>query len=145
MKVIVHVSIDSNRQSIKFDVDIDELPAIMYDGYEVIAKWQVLEFDNNQTFYTDANGLEMQKRVLNYRPTWNLSENYAESLENITANYFPIQQAISMFDNERIFTVTNDRSQGGSALDAGSIEFMQHRRIPADDGRGMGEWVDEKD
>jgi len=89
----------------------------------------------------------MQKRVLNYRPTWNLSENYAESLENITANYFPIQQAISMksVDNERLFTVTNDRSQGGSALDAGSIEFMQHRRIPADDGRGMGEWVDEKD
>jgi hypothetical protein len=47
-------------------------------------------------------------------------------------------------DDERLFTVTNDRSQGGSALDAGSIEFMQHRRIPADDSRGMGEWVDEK-
>jgi len=41
--------------------------------------------------------------------------------------------------------VTNDRSQGGSALDAGSIEFMQHRRIPADDSRGMGEWVNELD
>jgi hypothetical protein len=90
MKVIVHVSIDSNRQSIKFDVDMDSLPEILYDGYEVIAKWQVNEFDNNQTFYTDANGLEMQKRVLNYRPTWNLSENYADSLENVTANYFPI-------------------------------------------------------
>lgn len=47
MKVIVHVSIDSDRQSIKFDVDIDSLPEILYDGYEVIAKWQVLEFDNN--------------------------------------------------------------------------------------------------
>jgi len=39
MKVIVHVSIDSNRQSIKFDVDFDSLPEILYDGYEVIAKW----------------------------------------------------------------------------------------------------------
>lgn len=76
-----------------------------------------------------------------------MSDNYADSLENITANYFPVQQAISMKDvaNERIFTVTNDRSQGGSALDAGSIEFMQHRRIPADDGYGMGEWVNEYD
>lgn len=39
----------------------------------------------------------------------------------------------------------NCRSQGGSALTPGGIEFMQHRRIPADDSRGMGEWVDEKD
>lgn len=39
----------------------------------------------------------------------------------------------------------NDRSQGGSALSEGTIEFMQNRRIPADDSRGMGEWVDEKD
>jgi hypothetical protein len=39
----------------------------------------------------------------------------------------------------------NDRSQGGSALSEGTIEFMQNRRIPADDSRGMGEWVNEKD
>lgn len=48
-------------------------------------------------------------------------------------------------DSSRVFTVMNDRSQAGSALNAGQIEFMQHRRIPADDGRGMGEWVDETD
>ena len=43
------------------------------------------------------------------------------------------------------FTVMNDRSQGGSALKSGNIEFMQNRRIPADDGRGMGEYFNERD
>lgn len=50
-----------------------------------------------------------------------------------------------MTDGSRFFTVMNDRSQGGSSLKDGTIEFMQNRRIPADDSRGMGEWVDEKD
>ena len=39
----------------------------------------------------------------------------------------------------------NDRAQGGSSLKDGHIEFMQQRRIPADDGRGMGEYVNETD
>jgi hypothetical protein len=56
----------------------------------------------------------MQKRILNYRPTWDIQGNYDrdEQNENITANYYPIQQAISMktVDEKRIFTVTNDRS-----------------------------------
>jgi len=70
----------------------------------------------------------MQKRILNYRPTWDIQGNYDrdEQNENITANYYPIQQAISMItvDEKRIFTVTNDRSQAGSSLEEGSIELM---------------------
>jgi hypothetical protein len=87
----------------------------------------------------------MQKRILNYRPTWDIQANYNDSLENVTANFYPINSAISMNDGDRVFTVTNDRSQAGSALKEGSIQFMQNRRIPADDSRGMGEWMDEKD
>lgn len=65
----------------------------------------------------------------------------------MTANYFPINSAISMVDinDQRKFTVMNDRSQGGSSLKAGKIEYMINRRIPNDDSRGMGEWMDEKD
>jgi hypothetical protein len=47
--------------------------------------------------------------------------------------------------SKRQFTVMNDRAQGGSALKDGHVEFMQQRRIPADDGRGMGEFVNETD
>jgi hypothetical protein len=59
MRAIVNVMIDEELRSVKFDVDLDSLPELEYDGYEVIAKWQVDNFDNNQTFYTDSNGLEM--------------------------------------------------------------------------------------
>lgn len=54
----------------------------------------------------------MQKRILNYRPTWNFSESLADSNENITGNYYPINSAITMMtaDNSRILSITNDRS-----------------------------------
>jgi len=152
MRVNVHVTIDEDLGTLKFVVDMDSLPPIIYNGWEVVAQFKADGFVNNGTFYTDANGLEMQKRILNYRPTWDLvATNYADSLENVTANYFPVTSAISMTENrfapysERVFTVMNDRSQGGSALSDGTIEFMQNRRIPADDSRGMGEWVNEED
>lgn len=39
----------------------------------------------------------------------------------------------------------NDRSQAGSSLSNGEIEFMQNRRVPTDDSRGMGEPLNEVD
>jgi hypothetical protein len=48
-------------------------------------------------------------------------------------------------NSDRAFTVMNDRPQSGAAIKDGNIEFMQNRRIPADDGRGMGENLDEMD
>lgn len=42
-------------------------------------------------------------------------------------------------------TVMNDRAQAASALENGQAQFMQHRRVPGDDGKGMGEPLDERD
>ena len=39
----------------------------------------------------------------------------------------------------------NDRSQGGSSLRDGMIEFMQNRAIPQDDNKGECDWLLEKD
>lgn len=39
--------------------------------------------------------------------------------------------------------MTNDRSQGGSVLENGHIEFMQNRRLFKDDARGVGEPLSE--
>jgi hypothetical protein len=66
----------------------------------------------------------------------------------VTANYYPVNTAISMRDEkqEKVFTVMNDRAQAGSALQEGSIQLMQQRRhYMNDDKRGMGEALNEKD
>lgn len=135
--------------SIKVVVDLGPLPSLDGKspiGHEVQVNFQVQNFNNDKTFWTDSNGLEMQKRVLNYRPTWDLQKNYALSNENVTANFFPINSAMYMkaTNSKRSFLVMNDKSQAGSALVPGGFQFLMNRRIPADDWRGMGEWVDEK-
>jgi lysosomal alpha-mannosidase len=120
---MVHVSIDSDTNTIKFKVDLGSLPDIQEDGHEVIVNFEVENFDNQQIFFTDSNGLEMQKRTLNYRPTWDIQKNYKDSKENVTANYYPINTAIAMVDEakNKHFVVSNDRPQSGSALIPGSI------------------------
>lgn len=112
---------------IEWDVLLHGIP-IEDDGLgkEVVVNWELLEFDNESTFYTDANGLEMQKRVLNYRPDFTL-----ETDEVVSANYYPVNSAIAIRSPSTgvQFTVMNDRSQGGSSLADGSIELMQNRRL----------------
>lgn len=96
--------------------------------------WKAYNFHNNKTFYTDSNGLEMQERMLNYRPSFNFF-----SFEQVSGNFYPINSAIAIVDKTANlqFTVLNDRSQAGSAIKEGRIELMQNRRLFKDDGRGV--------
>ena len=80
-----------------------------------------MDFDNGKTFYSDSNGLEMQKRILDKRIGWKV-----DTVEKASSNYYPINSAIAIrseFSFNQI-TVMNDRSQGGSVLQNGSIEMM---------------------
>jgi hypothetical protein len=115
MKAIVHVTVDQDLDVIKFDVDLNSLPKLYTDGYEFVATFDAKDFNNNQTFYTDSNGLEMQKRVLNYRSFYNFTEQWADPTfplhnQNISGNYYPVTSAISLKDGSRQFTLSNDRS-----------------------------------
>lgn len=110
-------------------------------GKDLIVNFKFDDFEANKTFYTDSNGLEMQERVLNHRNMWNFS-----TIQNISANYYPVDTAIAMKDKRRNVgvTVMNDRSQGGSAeLIKGNIELIHSRRMIHDDDRGVGEPLDE--
>ena len=59
-------------QVIEFEVMLHGIPISDGKGKEVVTNWEILGFDNAGVFYTDSNGLEMQKRVLNQRPDWTL-------------------------------------------------------------------------
>jgi hypothetical protein len=58
--------------TIKLDVKLDSLPDVrnVNDGFEVVVDIKVHDFYNNNTFYTDSNGLRMMERVV---ATGNLS------------------------------------------------------------------------
>jgi len=90
----------------------------------------------------------MQERILNYRSYYDIYDHlYKYNMQNITANYYPVNSAISIKDitSGIQFTVSNDRSQGGSSLKEGRLELMQNRRIPCDDNKGVNEFLNETD
>jgi hypothetical protein len=114
-------------------------------GYEMTANFYAYNISNDGVFYTDSNGLEMQTRKLNFRPSWDLK--VKDGGLNITANYYPVQTAVAIVDevtNMRM-VVMNDRSQGGSVIKDGRIELMYNRRINKDDERGVEEALNEVD
>jgi len=116
MKAILHVTIDQDLDVIKFDLDLNSLPKMFTSGYEFVATFEAKDFDNNQTFYTDSNGLAMQQRILNHRSFYNFTEHWTDGNhplhnQNISGNYYPVTSAIALKDGgSRQFTVSNDRA-----------------------------------
>jgi len=103
MRAIVHVQLDRDTDTVRFDVDLISLPKIYLDGYEFVATFQALNFDNAKTFYTDSNGLNMEKRILNHRSFYNFTEKWDHPSipgynQNISSNYYPVNSAISIKD-----------------------------------------------
>jgi hypothetical protein len=86
----------------------------------------------------DSNGREMLRRRRNNRPFWPL-----EVTEQVAGNYFPCNSAAAIRDTQAQLTVLVDASQGVGSITDGSLELMVHRRLIADDSRGVGEPLDE--
>lgn len=76
---------------LKFDVKLYGIPS----KEEVTVNFHAPLIANNGVFFTDSNGLEMQRRELNFRPTWDLK---TTGNIKITANYYPINSAIAITD-----------------------------------------------
>lgn len=77
----------------------------------------------------------MQTRILDQRPDFKLSA----TNQTISSNYYPVNSAMAIKDTQEQLqmTVMNDRSQGGSVIEKGKVEFMINRRLTHDDNRGV--------
>jgi hypothetical protein len=62
------------------------------------------DIKNKGVFFTDANGLEMQKRTLNERQEYKV---HVEQGMNITSNFYPVTSAIAIRDDHLQMTVSN--------------------------------------
>lgn len=110
-------------------------------GKELVVLYNFDEIKNGKTWYTDSNGLETQKRVLNYRPTYDL-----DLMQPISGNYYVVNMFTYMEDQQsgRRVAILTDRSCGCSSLLEGQMEIMVHRRLARDDGKGLMEALNER-
>eukprot|EP00118_Oscarella_pearsei_P004513 m.19488 g.19488 ORF g.19488 m.19488 type:complete len:1215 (+) comp27848_c0_seq1:22-3666(+) len=102
-------------------------------GRELVTRYET-GLKSANTWFTDDNGLEMQKRVYNQSET-----------ERIAGNYYPMIGAAYMQDAavDEQFTLLAERSHGCTSTKEGMLEVMLHRRCLEDDGLGVGQVLDE--
>jgi lysosomal alpha-mannosidase len=125
--------------SADFNFEIGPIPHADGLGKEIISKFTT-DLNTDSTWITDSNGRDSMTRKFNSRPTWNLTV-----YEPTAGNYYPVNAFIATTDIVTGYTISvnTDRSQGGASLADGSVELMVHRRLQADDGRGVGEPLNE--
>ncbi|KAI3958708.1 hypothetical protein MKW98_030373 [Papaver atlanticum] len=103
-----------------------------------IATQITTNMETNKTFYTDSSGRDFIKRIRDYRTDWDL-----EVHQPASGNYYPINLGLYIEDKSTELSVLVDRAVGGSSLVDGQIELMLHRRLLHDDGKGVGESLNE--
>jgi len=106
-------------------------------GREVIMRIST-DVDSQGEFFTDSQGLELQRRVRNSHP------NYPYTVtEPIAANFYPCNVFSMIADPVRSLAVVADYSRSTSSIIDGSLEFLYVRRLLYDDHRGVGEPLNE--
>ncbi|XP_035912888.1 lysosomal alpha-mannosidase-like [Anopheles stephensi] len=132
------VRIYADESHVEFEWMVGPIPVDDGVGKEIVTRFYTAA-QSSGVFWTDANGREMIRRVRNHRDTWNL-----DLMEKISGNYYPVTAKIALEDENLRLAVLNDRAQGGSSLEDGSLELMVHRRLLHDDAFGVEEALNEK-
>ncbi|KAB7498676.1 hypothetical protein Anas_06478, partial [Armadillidium nasatum] len=138
----VNATVFEDKNYVEIEWLVGPIPVDDDVGKEIINYFEFEEFITNNTFYTDANGRELQKRIKDYRETWDLPLDD----EPVSRNYYPVtaQFVINSVNGQGSAAVLNDRAQGGTSLGDGQIELMVHRRLLHDDAFGVGEALNEQ-
>ena len=108
-------------------------------GREVVTRY-TSGLASGGAWESDSNCRDAQARVRDHRRSFNYTV-----FEPVAGNFVPVNCFQSLADRASGTTmgVAVDRSMAGASLIDGSLEFMLHRRIMADDGRGVGEPLNE--
>jgi len=131
------VQLVGDQRQVEFHYSVGSIPISDNTGKEIVSIY-ASNVGSGSTWYTDSNGREFLTRVKDFRPTWNYKVD-----QPIAGNYYPVNAALYVKDSASQLTVLTDRSQGGTSLAAGQVELMVHRRTLHDDGRGVGEPLNE--
>jgi lysosomal alpha-mannosidase len=130
--------------TVSFDVEwtVGPIPWEDLVGKEVISRFTCGGWQTNGTWRTDSNGWETQPRVRNQRSQYKLNVT-----EPVAQNLFPVNTAISTADTAAssgsTLVVVTDRTQAGGSMADGALELLVHRRLFADDSRGVLESLSE--
>ena len=123
-------------------LDISYLLTRFSHSYAFVFKTNInnLDVDKKPIFYTDSNGLEMMKRIID-------KFEYIETgLPRTGGNFYPVTSFISIQDensnnNKNKVTIFNDRPQGGTGYLPGSIILILQKMSYTSDNRGLVERI----
>jgi len=124
---------------IDIEYTIGPIPFDDGKGKEIVTRYSS-DIESNGIFHTDSNGREFIVRERSKRQSYDFEE-----FEPIAGNYYPVNAAIFLEDDNFAMSVLPDRSQGGTSLTDGVLELMVQRRTIQDDARGVGEPMNETD
>lgn len=109
------------------------------DDKEMVARFDAPSMKTNGVFYTDNYGFEVIKRQYQSR----YGDLNVASM--IAGNYYPMVASSFIRDAANQITILSKQSMGASSQFDGSLEVMINRNTLTDDGRGVGQNVNESD
>ncbi|KAG2502497.1 hypothetical protein JM18_009886, partial [Phytophthora kernoviae] len=140
--VTLEYRVNEDDEFLEIEWTVGSIPIKDNKGKEVILRLDAGDnIKSASKIYTDSNALEFMERVRNHRDTWNLTLH--NNQDAVAANYFPITTGAYIKDTNRQLNLVTDRAQGAASLADGQLEVMVHRRLLDDDGKGVGEHLNE--
>jgi len=104
-------------------------------GQEIVIRYST-NISSNSRYYTDDSGLEIHERIRKL-PGYPFDDDAGVT---IAGNFYPaVSRIFIKNDTDGQFTILSDATHGGASLTDGQLELMLHRRLLKDDGRGVGE------
>mmetsp|Transcript_69979 Transcript_69979/g.152665 ORF Transcript_69979/g.152665 Transcript_69979/m.152665 type:complete len:1011 (-) Transcript_69979:481-3513(-) len=139
------IRLPKNSPFLEFTFTVGPIPVSDNKGKEIITRFST-NMTNQGECYTDSNGREMLYRKKDFRASWNFTQT-----EPVAGNYFPITTSVFIkshdsgnSDAAAQLTLLTDAAQAGSGcVREGELEMMVHRDLLQDDGRGVGEPLNE--